>query len=100
MITRMILFLGAVALTAAIVWAVGADTRGLVVVLAAMIGQPWTLVTLVDLYLGFFIAAVIIMAVERRVLIGAAWALPVFFIGNIWTAIWLIVRLTRIRQAF
>ena len=90
---RVILALGALALGAAIYWALGADPRPLGDILADMSSRPWTVVTLVDLYLGFAIAAIIILLAERSLIVGLIWAAPVFFLGNIWTAAWLIVRL-------
>lgn len=98
MIVRLLLGLGASLLTAAIFWAMGADGRGLAIVLGDMMSEPWTIVTLIDLYLGFFIAAIVIMITERRLFTGLAWALPVFFLGNIWTALWLVIRLPRMRR--
>jgi hypothetical protein len=92
-LARILLIAGAIALTALIVWAMGADGRALGDVLAAMLAEPWTVVTLADLYLGFFIAAVIIVLAERRLWVGLAWALPIFVLGNLWTAIWLALRL-------
>ncbi len=53
----------------------------------------WGVVSLVDLYVGFFIFAVIILAFERKLWVGLAWAVPVFFLGNIVTAAWAVVRL-------
>ena len=95
MLIRIALLAGAGALAYAIFWAMGADPRGLAVVLAEMIKAPWTVVTLVDLYLGFFIIAVIIAVTERHWAWSVFWALPVFFLGNVWAAIWLVVRLSR-----
>ncbi len=92
-IIRLSLGLGGIALGAAIFWALGADSRGLGVVLSAMVAEPWTLVTLIDLYLGFFLIAVVIFAVETSAVARLFWAIPVFFLGNIWSAAWLIVRL-------
>lgn len=92
-ISRLFFLLGGLALGAAIVWAMGADDRGLNIVLLDMLGQPWTLVTLIDLYLGFFISAAIIVLVERSWGLRLFWALPVFFLGNVWAALWLVLRL-------
>lgn len=66
--------------------------------LAAMFAEPWTVVTLADLYLGFVIAAAAILLAERRLAVGLAWALPVFVLGNIWTAIWVALRLPRLAR--
>lgn len=90
---RILLLVFGLALVALIVWAMGADGRALGAVLAAMAGDPWTVVTLADLYLGFVIAAVVMMLAERRWWIGLFWAMPVFVLGNVWTALWLALRL-------
>ncbi|MBB5517753.1 DUF1475 family protein [Amphiplicatus metriothermophilus] len=83
----------AAGLVGLIVWAMGADGRGLGPVLAAMLAEPWTIVTLADLYLGFVIAAAAIVLAERRLAVGLAWALPIFVLGNVWTALWVALRL-------
>ncbi len=88
--------MGGAALAAAIVWASGADGRAIGEVIAAMIRDPWTVVALVDLYLGFFIAAVFIFAFERSFAARILWAAPVFFVGNVWAAAWLALRAPRI----
>lgn len=95
---RTLLIVGAAGLAAAIFWAMSADGRSLGDVLSAMLADPWTIVTFVDLYLGFFISAVIIMLAERRAAVGLVWALPVFVLGNVWTAIWLALRLPSIAR--
>ncbi len=84
---------GGALLCAAIVWALGADPRGLGPVIQEMLGEPWSIVTLVDLYLGFFIAATLMVIVERRLIVGLLLAVPVFVVGNVWTALWLFFRL-------
>ena len=95
---RVIFVAGAAVLTGAIIWAMGVDSRGLTAVLVDMGSYPWTLVTLVDLYFGFFIAAAMITLYERNWLARAFWALPVFFLGNIWTALWFVFRLPGIAR--
>lgn len=96
MILRAIFLLGALALTGSIVWAIGADDRGLGPVLQEMLSEPWSVVTLIDLYLGFFFAAVVIFIIERSILVAAIWAIPVFFLGNVVTALWAVIRLPTI----
>ncbi|MEM6538526.1 MAG: hypothetical protein AAF742_03205 [Pseudomonadota bacterium] len=93
---RLILIAGGLALTGAIIWALGADDRGLGPVLTEMLSEPWSIVTLIDLYLGFFIVAVIIVLFERTILLGLFWAAPVFLIGNVWAAVWLAIRFRQV----
>ena len=95
-IIRIILILGAFGLGAAIFWALEADARGLGPVLQEMLSEPWSIVTLIDLYLGFFVAAIVMVLVERHLWVGILLAIPVFFLGNVWTALWALVRLPRI----
>jgi hypothetical protein len=59
---------------------------------AVLLSLPWGQVTLADLYLGFFLYAVLVFVVERSKLSAAFWALPVFVLGNVWAALWFILR--------
>ena len=59
--------------------------------------DPWGLVSLVDLYLGFAILAVIIAAVERR-LPALAWIVGLFVLGNLLGAVWFAWRLPMLFQ--
>lgn len=89
---------GAAALVVSIFWAMGADGRPLGAVLSQMRAEPWTVVTLVDLYLGFLITAFIIYFFEEQLRARLFWIVPIFFLGNVWPAIWLIVRLPEIAR--
>jgi hypothetical protein len=51
----------------------------------------WGVVTLVDLYLGLFLAALAMALIEKG-LSAAFWILPLPFLGNVWTALWVVVR--------
>ncbi|MEM6850244.1 MAG: hypothetical protein AAF527_00890 [Pseudomonadota bacterium] len=88
---RLIAAVLGIALTAAIVWASFAGeplfTEG-----AAILEMPWGVVTLADLYVGFILSATIIFLAERDKRVAALWTLPIFFLGNVWTALWLVVR--------
>jgi hypothetical protein len=61
---------------------------------------PFGQLTLVDLFVGFVLSAVIIFAVERTMLMAVAMTIPVFLLGNVWTAIWLAFRLPLILERF
>lgn len=80
-------------LVGAIIWAWGADDRGLGPVLAEMLSEPWTIVTLLDLYLGFVITSLVIIAFEDRLWKGVLFAAPTFLLGNFWPVIWLMLRM-------
>jgi hypothetical protein len=54
---------------------------------------PWGIVTLADLYVGFALFAVIVFIAERSWLSAALWSAPLLFLGNIWAALWLVLRL-------
>lgn len=58
----------------------------------AITADPWGLVTLADLYLGFALTAIIIAGFERgwRAIL---WIAPLPFLGNVWAVIWFVVRL-------
>lgn len=60
--------------------------------------EPWGLVTLADLYLGFVLSALVIWWFERRLPVALLWVLPIPFLGNVWTAIWFVFRLPHLRD--
>ncbi len=59
---------------------------------------PWGVVALVDLYIGFLFFAVIVFLTERSWIVAALWAAPIFIIGNIWAALWLVIRLPHLAK--
>lgn len=59
---------------------------------AWLLSDPWGLVTLADLYLGFILLSVVIALTERG-WTALVWIVPLFFLGNLWAAIWLVLRL-------
>jgi hypothetical protein len=64
----------------------------------ALFDQPWGLVSISDLYVGFALTAILMMLSERSFVAGLLWALPLFVLGNIWTAVWLVLRLPRLAE--
>jgi hypothetical protein len=62
---------------------------------AWLTSDPWGIVTLGDLYLGFALSAIVIALVERdwKALI---WIAPIPFLGNVWTVIWFVFRMPRL----
>ncbi|MEM8797394.1 MAG: hypothetical protein AAGE61_17675 [Pseudomonadota bacterium] len=98
MIIRLLIGLGGIALLVLIVLAA----------LEAPIGESfsritedlWGWVTLVDLYLGFVLIAIFMAYCEQRIGMAVFWILPMFFLGNIWSALWFVVRFSAIRKRF
>jgi len=54
---------------------------------------PWGVAALADLYVGFILFSVIVFLTERSWIVAAIWAAPIFVLGNVWAALWLVVRL-------
>lgn len=85
-----------VALLAAVIWAAfaGVDLHGTFLQQGGVLTTlPWGVATLVDLYVGFAFFAVIVFLAERSWVAALVWALPIFVLGNIWSAVWLIMKL-------
>lgn len=93
---RILLAAGGFLLLASIVWAAQAANIG--ASFSAMVEDPWGIVALIDLYLGFLFLAVIIWLFERNHLIALAFILPLPFLGNIWAAVWIVWRLGALAQ--
>lgn len=81
----------ALAFLAMIVWAFG--TASFWSSFAAITGDPWGLVTLADLYVGFFVATALIVMVEGPKPWVIALAISIFVLGNVVTALWFAWRL-------
>lgn len=60
--------------------------------------NPWGLVTLIDLYLGFALMALFMAFVEETLQKRLFWIIPLFFLGNIWSALWLFLRIDKIKK--
>ncbi|OCW56378.1 hypothetical protein [Hoeflea olei] len=63
-----------------------------------LMSDPWGRVTLADLYLGFVLAAAVIWLCEPRPLVAVLWILPIPVLGNVWAAVWFILRLPHLRE--
>ena len=87
---RLVFAIPGLVLTAAIIWALGkADffASG-----AAIIANPWGLVTLIDLYAGFIFTGVIIAAIERWKPWAFALLVSSLVLGNVVYAAWAVWR--------
>ncbi|MEO1151061.1 MAG: hypothetical protein AAFW83_08735 [Pseudomonadota bacterium] len=96
---RLLLVALAVSFVAVLAWAQLTDPQSLSEAFMAMFNAPWTTTAIVDLYLGFFLAATLIILAEKKLWVGLAWGLPIFLAGNVVTLLWFALRLPRlIRQ--
>ncbi len=59
---------------------------------------PWGVVSLVDLYIGFVLFATLVFLTERSWIVAALWAVPVFILGNVWAALWFVIRLPHLAR--
>lgn len=66
--------------------------------LAVVTTLPWGIAAVADLYIGFVFFATIVFLTERSWVVAALWALPIFILGNIWSALWLVIRLPHLAK--
>ncbi len=87
---KIICALGFALLTAAIVWAFNLAPFWASV--SQMVANPWGVVTLVDLYLGFLVFAIVVARFEpnRAIALFVIAAMP--FLGNVVSLAWLGLR--------
>lgn len=95
-VLRLILAALAVALAILIVWAIGTGTFSEAG--AWLMNEPWGLVSMADLYLGFLLSSLVIFFFERTWWIALLWILPIPVLGNVWTAVWFVWRLPEIAR--
>ena len=94
-LVRVLFMLAATVLGGLIVWASLQASIG--TSFLRMIDDPWGVVTLTDLSLGFLAAATVIWLAEgRRALV---WIAALFVLGNVVTAVWLARRLPDLAPA-
>jgi hypothetical protein len=66
--------------------------------LAVVTTLPWGIAMLADLYVGFILFAVLVFFTERSWVIALIWALPVLVLGNIWAALWFVIRMPQLAK--
>ena len=89
---RIVAALLGLAFAASLVW--GFMEGGSVVpLLEVMLAEPWGVVTLADLYLGFLLFAGLVLVLEANRATGLAWGLAIVLLGNVVTALWIVLRL-------
>lgn len=59
---------------------------------AAITADPWGIVSLADLYLGFFIFAAFVFFIDGPRPASFAWVIALMFLGNVLAALWLVLR--------
>lgn len=59
---------------------------------------PWGVAALADLYVGFVLFATLVFLTERSWIVAALWAIPVFVVGNVWSALWFVIRLPHLAK--
>lgn len=63
-----------------------------------VIGEPWGLVTLLDVMLGGVAVSAVIFLTEKDWRIALAWSVPIFLLGHIVSIVWLIVRMIPVHR--
>jgi len=66
---------------------------------AVLTTLPWGVATLADLLVGFVLFAVLVFLTERSWVVALLWAAPVLLLGNIWAALWFVIRLPLLAKA-
>ena len=87
-------------LLGALVWSIvrASLDAAVVVGLERIAADPWGLATLVDIYLGLVVVALWLWCVERRPWSRALWIPALFLLGNLVTAVVLLLRLRHARD--
>ena len=94
---RIVLAILGLTLVGLIAWAISGQTfmsEG-----AWLVSHRWGIVSLADLYLGFILIGVLIWLFEPNKLIALVFILPLPFLGNIWSVIWVIWRVPGLIKA-
>ena len=93
---RAVLLILAAGLVGFIVWAMG--EADLFASFAEVMADPWGAVAIADLYLGFFVFAVILFILQRSPLAATSSTVALLLLGNVVSAVYLAVRgLQRLR---
>ncbi|WP_425062157.1 DUF1475 family protein [Pyruvatibacter mobilis] len=92
---RLLSALLGLAFAGALAWGF-AEGGSVVPLLEIMTADPWGVVTLADLYLGFVLVAFLMVLLEQRRLTGILWGVATVVLGNIVTAAWIVFRLPKV----
>jgi hypothetical protein len=94
MIVRALYLIAGLAFAATIIWAFGAGDFG--ASFSAILADPWGIVALADLYLGFVLFAFVIAGFEGPIWRAAPWIVAMILLGNTIAAIWLALNAPRL----
>lgn len=100
-VMRAVIGVCALALLGLVLWAAFAkqDLHGVFMdQVNVLLTLPWGIATLADLLVGFILFATLVFVVERSWIASVFWAAPVFVLGNMWAALWFIVRLPHLAK--
>ncbi|MEM8877376.1 MAG: hypothetical protein AAGD23_05840 [Pseudomonadota bacterium] len=86
-VIRIVYLLAGIGFAAIIIWAFGVGDFG--ASFTAILADPWGVVALADLYLGFLLFAFIIAGFEASALRATVWIVALVVLGNTISAIWL-----------
>ena len=64
-----------------------------------VLAEPWGLVTILDLVLGVVCMTAVIFTVESDWKKATMWSVPIYFLGNIVTAVWILTHLDQINDS-
>ena len=93
-IARALCILGAAILLASVFWAASQASIG--ASFQAIVADPWGVVSLIDLYLGFVLISIVIWLFERSPIRALCWIVPIYVLGNTVSAVWLAWQLPKI----
>ena len=100
-VLRAVIGILGLALLGLVIWAAVAmqDLHGSFIdQLSVVVTLPWGIASFADLYVGFVFCSVIVFLTERSWVVAALWAVPIFIVGNIWSAVWLVIRLPHLAK--
>ena len=94
-VAKVIVVVAFVVFLAFFAWAL--ETAPLSSLSEVILSNPWAIVLAADELLGFILFSVIIAFTERSPLRAAFWIAPIFLVGHMVTAIYLLGNIERIR---
>ncbi len=95
---RILSLVGGLILAASIIWAMAVWDGSFGEAIAWLTSESWGVVSLIDLYLGFFFIAVFIWLLEPKKWIALVFIIPLPVLGNVWPAIWIAWRLAAVMR--